>query len=75
MKEKPVPSQEVIEAAKDTPNGWVYQVEGNFASHEAVPPEAIVGAWKVDEMGTIIGDFISNPNYVPKEEPRPDDDE
>jgi hypothetical protein len=28
-----------------------------------VPPAAVVGAWKVDERGKIVGDFIPNPNY------------
>lgn len=60
------PSEEVVQAAKLRPNGWVYQIEGRYASHESVPPEAILGAWKVDAKGNIVGDFIPNPNYTPK---------
>jgi hypothetical protein len=28
-----------------------------------VPPEGIVGAWKIDAEGKIVGDFIPNPKY------------
>jgi hypothetical protein len=30
------------------------------------PPEAILGAWKVDAKGIIVGAFIPNPNYRQK---------
>jgi hypothetical protein len=57
------PSQEARDEAKKNPNGWVYKIDGNFAAREAVPPERIIGAWKVDERGNITGAFIPNPNY------------
>jgi hypothetical protein len=63
------PFSEEIEEAKHCPNGWVYRVAGSFKSDERVPPEAIVGAWKVNTQGTIIGDFIKNENYDPKRWP------
>jgi hypothetical protein len=31
----------------------------------AIPPEAIKGAWQVDKAGSIVGEFIPNPNFVP----------
>jgi len=55
---------EIIEAAK-TPGGWVYRISGNYGPDAGVPPEAIVGAWKVDEDGSIVGDFIHNPKFDP----------
>ena len=58
---RPLPGE--IEEAKTTPNGWVYRIAGNFRPEHAVPPEAIVGAWKVDEHGMIVGDFIANGKY------------
>ena len=58
-------SGEVEEAAANA-NGWVYRIEGEYRSEEAVPPEAIVGAWKVGPDGKIVGAFVPNPNYVPK---------
>lgn len=54
---------EVISAAKENPSGWVYKIEGVFGPEEGVPPEAIVGAWKVDKNGALIGEFVVNPNY------------
>jgi hypothetical protein len=59
------PTPEAIAEAKRNPNGWVYVIEGNFKPNDAVPPEAIRGAWKVNDAGEIEGDFILNPNYVP----------
>jgi hypothetical protein len=56
-------TEEVLEAARANPNGWVYKIEGSFGPNESVPPEAIVGAWKVDAAGNPVGEFIPNPKY------------
>jgi hypothetical protein len=61
--EKPLPGE--IEEARGNPNGWVYRIAGSFAPNENVPPEAIVGAWKVDARGHITGGFVVNKNYNP----------
>lgn len=53
------------EEAKRTPGGWVYRIAGKFGPKDRVPPEAIVGAWKVDPDGKIVGGFIRNKNYDP----------
>lgn len=63
-------SEEVVEA-RHHPNGRVYRIAGDFAPSDRVPPEAIVGAWKVDAKGEITGDFINNPNYDPERWPSP----
>ena len=52
-----------IQEAKLHPNGWVYRIQGKYGVNDAVPPEAIVGAWKVDGEGNIVGDFQPNPNF------------
>jgi len=57
---------DLIEAAKKIPNGYVYKIDGQFGPNEAVPPEAIMGAWKVNSAGNIVGDFIPNANYQTK---------
>jgi hypothetical protein len=57
---------DLLEAAKKIPNGYVYKLDGQFGPNETVPPEAIIGAWKVNESGNIIGDFIPNQNYRPR---------
>lgn len=54
----------VIAEAKKNPNGWVYKIEGDYGPDDDIPPEAVVGAWKVNQDGEIVGDFIPNPNYV-----------
>lgn len=51
--------------ARQNPGGWVYAITGNYGPNEAVPPQAIKGAWKVDDDGNICGEFIPNPNYDP----------
>jgi len=58
---QPMPSE--IEEARKHPNGWVYRIKGSFRQDEAVPPQAIVGAWKVDGEGKIVGEFLLNPNH------------
>jgi hypothetical protein len=57
---------DLIEAAKKIPNGYVYKIDGQFGPNDAVPPEAIMGAWKVNEAGNIVADFIPNGNYKTK---------
>ena len=61
MKSKDDPK--LIEEAKKHPNGWVYVIDEHFRDKEEVPPQHILGAWKVDSNGEIIGDFVPNPNY------------
>lgn len=58
-----VPTSGEIEQARLNPNGWVYRIEGEYTDSETIPPEAIIGAWKVDVSGCIEGDFTANPNY------------
>lgn len=57
------PTKEAREEAKLNPDGWVYAIDGQYDPEGAVPPEAIQGAWKVDQNGEIVGDFIPNANY------------
>lgn len=64
---KILPSE--IETAKMNPGGWVYRIAGTFDISDRIPPEAIVGAWKVDEKGEIIGQFVPNENYHPEQYP------
>ena len=61
---KKTPPQEAIKEALSHPNGWVYEIDGTFKKDEQTPPQAIIGAWQVNEKGLIVGDFIPNPNYL-----------
>jgi hypothetical protein len=62
------PSDEAKRQALENPGGWVYAIDGTFGPTEDVPAGAVVGAWRVDERGEIVGDFIANPNYCPDSE-------
>jgi hypothetical protein len=69
MREKPLP-EEVAEAARN-PNGWVYRIAASVGDPNGrVPPEAIIGAWKVDAAGKVVGKFIPNPKYDAVKWPR-----
>lgn len=57
------PSPELIAEAKTQPNGWVYEIKGNFGPDDRVPPEAIKGAYKVGPDGKLTGEYKPNPNY------------
>jgi len=63
-KRQPTPA--AIREALKQPNGWVYEIDGNYKATDAVPPDAIKGAWKVNEKGVIEGDYIPNKNYREK---------
>ncbi len=58
-------TEDIIKAARENVNGWVYKIEGPYGPTDYVPPEAIVGAWKVDANGNLTGEFVSNPKYRP----------
>lgn len=60
---RPTPGE--IEEARKFPNGYVYRISGHFDPNGFVPPEGIVGAWKVDENGRITGGFIPNAKFDP----------
>ena len=60
------PSAGEIEEATRHPDGWVYRIAASVGDPNGrVFPEAIVGAWKVDTNGKIVGDFIVNAKYDP----------
>lgn len=67
--ERQVPPPELVAEARVTPGGWVYEIDGDQIEDPDgdVPPEAIIGAWKVDEHGNLTDDYQANPNYRPLE--------
>jgi hypothetical protein len=42
------------------PRGWVYLIAGSFGHDDEVPAEAIIGAWRVDHLGKVVGKFVRN---------------
>lgn len=67
---RPYPGE--VDEARRHPGGWVYRIAGRFGPADAVPPEAIIGAWKVDTQGNIVpGSYIKNTKYDPRRWPSP----
>jgi len=55
---------ELLAQAKRNAGGWVYVIDKKYDGSQKVPPEGVVGAWKVDDNGNIDGEFISNSKYA-----------
>ncbi len=62
------PTQGEKDEAKKYLNGWVYRIEGIFSDEDAIPPEAIIGAWEVDDKGNLTGTWKGNKNFIPMDE-------
>jgi len=57
---------ELLAEAKATPGGWVYSIDAAYAPdgpYGRVPPEGIIGAWKIAEDGTPTDEYWANPDY------------
>jgi hypothetical protein len=64
------PSNEARARARACPGGYVYEIDsafGPFSEADDIPPQAIVGAWKVSNAGDIRGGFVPNENYKPRD--------
>jgi hypothetical protein len=62
-----VPTDRAEAQALANPGGYVYEIDnsfGPFSDDDHIPPQAIIGAWQVDESGQIKGGFIPNENYI-----------
>lgn len=63
----PQVTDDMREQAKQTPNSWLYIVDPGYEeAGEDVPPEGVVGAFRIDENGEI-GEFFPNDEYEPTE--------
>lgn len=61
-----LPASEAAKAeARANPGGWVYEIGGGYNATEAVPPQAIKGAWKVNDQGEVTDEYEPNPNFDP----------
>ena len=55
---------ELLAEARTKPGGWVYAIDPAYAPDGpdgAVPPEGIIGAWKIGEDGMPTGEYEANP--------------
>lgn len=60
-----VPSERARAAAAAAPSSWVYEIDPWFDPDGAVPPHAIIGAWRSGADGMIAGAFTPNDHYQP----------
>ncbi len=61
-------TDEMREQARQTPDSWMYIVDPGYEeSGENVPPEGVVGAFRIDSAGEIEEEFHHNDEYVPSE--------
>lgn len=67
--EQPVHPPEMVAEARAHPGGWVYVIDGDMVDdpNGEVPPEAIIGAWKVDDQGNLTDEYQANSYYRPQE--------
>lgn len=68
-------SEKLFAEAKHSPRGWVYIYDWEYGQDEHVPPEAIIGAYAVDEFGEIVGEMTKNDRHssirIACRDPRP----
>lgn len=59
-------TEQLREHARQNPGTWLYIVDPGYSDDEGeVPPEGVVGAYRIDERGEIDEDFQFNDGYVP----------
>jgi hypothetical protein len=61
---KRVPPPALVAQAKWHPGEWLYEIVGSFGPQDVIPPQAIRGAWKVNDRGEIEGVFKANPKFA-----------
>ena len=65
---------ELLGEARSTPGGWVYAIGPGYApdgADGAVPPEGIIGAWKIGDDGRPTGEYRANERYGGSSSSRP----
>ena len=61
-----VPTEEELELAARHPNAFIYRLSSRVKDARGVmPDDAVIGRWRVNRSGRIIGNFMSNPKYDP----------
>lgn len=62
----PPVTDDMREQARQTPNSWLYIVDPGYQeSGDDVPPEGVIGAYRIDENGEIDEEFQHNEEYDP----------
>jgi hypothetical protein len=58
------PAELQQEAVKNA-GGWVYDIDPAFDRTGSVPPEHMIGAWRIEDTGLPTDEFVVNPHYRP----------
>ena len=59
---RPFPAELQEQAVKNA-GGWVYDIDPAFQGTGSIPPERIIGAWRIDDTGSPTDEFVANPYY------------
>ena len=59
------PTEAEIAAAVWRPDSYLPRIVRSLDPEGEVPREAVIGMWRVDGRGRIVGGFIVNPDYDP----------
>lgn len=68
--ERPAPpiTDQMREHARQNPNTWLYIVDPGYEQEgDDVPPEGVMGAYRIDENGELDEEFQVNESYQPSE--------
>ncbi|GAA0506284.1 hypothetical protein GCM10011581_47700 [Saccharopolyspora subtropica] len=66
--DRPPITAQMREHARQNPNSWLYITDPGYAGgDDEVPPEGIVGAYRIDARGEIDENFQFNDRYRPSE--------
>ncbi|GAA2815050.1 type VII secretion system-associated protein [Saccharopolyspora taberi] len=60
-------TDQMREEARQTPDSWLYIVDPGYQDSEDVPPEGVIGAYRIDSAGEIDEDFQFNDEYQPSD--------
>lgn len=61
-------TEQMREQAKQTPDSWLYIVDPGYEEEGAdIPPEGVIGAYRIDSNGEIDEDFQFNDEYQPSD--------
>lgn len=63
---KPPPiTDDMRRSARRLAGGWLYVIDPGFDPDSRVPPEGVVGGYRVDDHGVLTNEWWANPKYRP----------
>ena len=64
-KQPPPVTDEMRRSARHLAGGWLYVIDPGFDPNGRVPPEGVVGGYRVDDRGELTDEWWANPKYRP----------